>query len=55
MISHQTRSRRHEVKLVGGRHSLESIYVWLMRNRLGFFQHHPDRYVNSVYFDTFNF
>ena len=50
-----TQSRRHEIKLVGGRRSLEKTYAWLMKNRLGFFQHHPDRYVNSVYFDTFNF
>lgn len=44
-----TQSRRHEIKLVGGRRSLEKTYAWLMKNRLGFFQHHPDR------FDTFNF
>jgi len=46
---------RHEIKFVANFYTLPKILAWVKSNKLGFYKEYPDRKVNNVYFDTYNY
>lgn len=46
---------RHEIKFVANFYTLPKIVAWIESNPHGFFKQYPDRLVNNVYFDTFDY
>ena len=48
-------SSRNEIKFVGDHSSLDSIFCWLQLNQYGFYKEFPDRKVNSIYFDSYDY
>jgi hypothetical protein len=46
---------RLEIKFFAYEIHYHKIYNWLQINRAGFFTPFPDRWVNNIYFDTYNY
>ena len=46
---------RHEIKFVANFYTLPKILVWIKCNKLAFYNEYPDREVNNIYFDTYNY
>ena len=46
---------RHEIKFVANFYTLPKILAWVKSNKLGFYNEYPDRKVNNVYFDTYDY
>ncbi|BBM84894.1 VTC domain-containing protein [Candidatus Uabimicrobium amorphum] len=46
---------RFEIKFVAHESEVNKIKLWLKLHCAGFYTPHPDRYVNNVYFDTYDY
>jgi hypothetical protein len=46
---------RQEIKFVSNFYSLPKTLAWIKLNKLGFSKEYPDRWVNNVYFDTYDY
>ena len=46
---------RQEIKFVANFYSLPKVLAWVKLNKLGFSQEYPDRWVNNIYFDTYDY
>jgi SPX domain protein involved in polyphosphate accumulation len=46
---------RNEVKFVARSSERHSVAHWIRENAAGFRCHHPDRQVNNIYFDTYDY
>ena len=46
---------RHEIKFVANFYTLPKILAWIKCNNLAFYNEYPDREVNNIYFDTYDY
>jgi hypothetical protein len=46
---------RQEIKFVANFYSYPKVLAWIKLNRHGFFREYQDRWVNSIYFDTYDY
>ena len=46
---------RYEIKFVANFYTLPKILAWIKSNNHGFYNEYPDRKVNNIYFDTYDY